>query len=203
MVTITPTLSYTQDMALALRFIPDDSSAVVKTREDYLISMIKDIIPNYNYNLRDIKKMEQIIKQHKEKLNYKGDWGDSVSEITYVVRKKNLSMAYELIHEIINMDQGIPATTAHDLPYILSLKLVYYIDILKFLINEIGKNELTNIYVLVENQYEITLNRLIALPEVNHAPERGLNWSFGSCMQSAAAVVHPKIRNSRVHAESS
>lgn len=167
------TLSTTEDLAVALKFIPDDSRAAILTKDDKIVALLKNTIAANGYRLADIKPL----------LNFKGDWFDSVYDISQAVRRKNLAQAYELLDQLVKLDQNNP--------YNIGLQLAYYIEILDFLLEHIGRNNLIDFYSLVENEYNISLNRLMALPDVD--PEicrsKRLSWScLGGCANKAVSI---------------
>jgi len=202
-ISITPTISDDQDMALAIRFLPDTSGAPFPGQDDALIERIKIIIGDYHYNLRDIKKMIAKINTKKSELDFANNWGESVERTTSAVRRQNLLIAYEVLFRIAQLSKN-PNLSREDLACVLSLQIAYYIDILKLLINNLGRNPLVDFYVAVENEFKVAVKKLQGLPEVDSKSGRDnvLCSMFFSSMRRLA--VRPSFeyrsrKNKRAH----
>jgi hypothetical protein len=160
-----PTLSDDQDMALAIRFLPDRTCSPFLGKDDLLIEMVKQTIGDYKYNLRDIKLMLAKIDDKREALDFMHNWGDSVARISYAVHTQNLVIAYEILGRIIELSNDTKIKQ-EDLPYVLSLQIVYYVDIMKFIMENLGRNPLIDVYSSVEHELKKTIKKLKSLPEV-------------------------------------
>jgi len=186
------TLSTTEDLAVALKFIPDDTRKVTLTKDDKTVALLKNTVRTHGYNLKDIKPI----------LNFKGDWFDSVYEISEAVRRKNLAIAFELFEQILKLDQGEPAPSVTNLPYLIGLKLACYIEILDFLLDHIGRNYLTDFYSLVEKAYYMSLKLLLDLPDLEQMEAESLLWLSGLINLSREPQKYTGTRKSaRVYPE--
>lgn len=204
--TLTPTLSSTQEIALAVHYVPNVSLLPhVLSRDDLVLDLVRYTIGDCNYNLRDIKIMEQKIDSCKKKLNFTGDWTSSAMEITMAAHRVNLIIAYEIFERIKCLTNFCRHGAQQDLAYVYTLQIAFYKDILDFLINKIGRNPLTDFYVAVEKEYNSNMQKLLNLPDVdslaaNNPVHCAMFFSKYLKMpnQTQWQINHEPKRNSRV-----
>ncbi len=96
----------------------------------------------------------------------------------------DLDKEYELrtyLYKQVERNCAEIASTESNNPNILGLKLVFYIDVLLYLQPKLGRNQVTYLYMQLEQDFQTTLQHLKCLPqsEENEAePRPNLLFSF-------------------------
>ncbi len=143
---------------------------------------------------------KQIIEDRNLSLKLKNkNWDLNSAEFCGAIRQQNLAVAYGYLKQIEAMDKKLPKNASNKhLSYIMSMQLLNYLDVIVYMRNTIIKglipfatSEIITLYECVNNALSETLNKFIALPEVetrkfNIACLEGM---FFSCVHKSALTV--------------
>lgn len=154
------TLSYTDDMVLTMLLLPDD----IADTNDIFIEKVRNIVGSVICNNQSVASIKKVIETKKHQLCFKDSWAESVEFISDRVTKRNLTIAYETLTNIQKMGQH--EILAKHLPYIWGMQIVYYMDILNYVLDRLERKELIAIYSLAQKALHDTIQKLLNAPEI-------------------------------------